>query len=508
MFGRSACLGLLLLAACSAGDDGTRPSDDQSEVQLVGGQVVCDSCTSARIVLAGAGIDGVRSATLVTSDLARTTLPARINIDRESGASGDQLILTAFFDQGVLEGVFDLWLDPPSAGDAARVVPAALRVTRARPGPGTQGTVRVYVTVSGVDRDLGYTLRTVAGCEPSACPPMPVSAFIGVSQSLSPGTYTFRLEDVGENCTLSGSPNPATLELPRGVPAALSYRLTCVPVANPGWVRVSNVTTGPGPDLDEGYKVSCTGLDCRTFTLVANRDTVLRLPAGQLTLGFSDVAPHCSLAGPSTVTLAVSAGDTATAAFPVTCRERPSINVTVRTTGRDIVDVVHFSMCYDNYYTGFCRYQAASSNGTTAFAALTPGTYHINLSTYYLPENCTPSGQLGQTVEVQSSAVFVDFAITCLAYGTVRISTVTSGTNQDAGYVVVRPSGCDDYSVPCDRQLIASSGSVEFRTAPGSQTFLLTDVAPNCTVVAPGNPATVAAIEDTVVELRYEVACH
>lgn len=508
MRARLLTLGILLLAACSSGEDGPTGTGGNKEVSLVGGQVVCDSCASARFVLAGPGIAGVRSATLISSDLKSTTLPARVSLDRASGPSGDQLVVTIYFDQGVPEGEFDLWLDPPTVGDAARIVPAALRVTRALPGPGTLGTVRVYVQVSGVDRDFAYTFRAVAGCEPADCPPIAVEAFTGASRSLLPGTYTFRLDDVGENCTIAGSPNPATLELQRGISTALSYRLTCVQVANPGWVRVSNVTTGPELDRDPDYQVSCRGLDCRAFTLAANRDTVLRLAPGEVTIGFTGVATHCSLASPTTVALTVSAGDTATAAFPVTCRERPSINVTIRTSGRDIVDSVGVYICSRDYYSNFgCQSRTASSNGAVAFAGIDPGPYGVHLQTYRLPENCAPTGESSRDVEVQGSAVFVDFAITCQAFGTVRVSTVTSGTNQDASYEVVRPSGCDDYYyVLCDRKLITASGSVDYRTASGTQSFQLTDVSSNCAPTT-ANPATVTVVEDAIVDLRFEVIC-
>jgi hypothetical protein len=503
-------LGILLLAACSGGDDdGPTGTGGSSEVTLVGGQVVCDSCESVRIVLAGSGIAGVRSATLITSDVARTTLPARITIDRESGDSGDRLVLTVYFDQGVPEGQFDLWLDPPSAGDAARVVPAALRVTRARPGPGTVGTLRVYVAVSGVDRDFGYTLRTVAGCAPDACAPLAVEAFTGASRALLPGTYTFRLEDVGDNCTVTGSPNPTTLELQRGVSVALSYRLSCVEVANPGWVRVSNVTAGPEVDQDPDYQVSCNGLDCRAFPLAANRDTVLRLPPGQVTIGLTGVAAHCSLASPASVALTVTAGDTVTAAFPVTCSERPAITATIRTSGREIVENVTITTCADDYYSSNfgCQRRSAASNGVVVFAGIDPGVYTVYLDTYSLPENCAPSGGDSRTVQVLGSAVSVAFEIICRGFGTVRVTTVTTGTNQDASYEVVRPSGCDDYYyVLCDRKLIAASGSVDYRTASGTQWFQLTDVASNCAPTT-ANPATVTVVEDAIVDLRFEVIC-
>jgi hypothetical protein len=196
-----------------------------------------------------------------------------------------------------------------------------------------------------------------------------------------------------------------------------------------------------------------------------------------------------------------------TAAFPITCRERPAITATIRTSGRDIADSVFVYICSADYGSTFgCQGRWASSNGTVAFAGIDPGSYAVHLTTYSLPENCTPSGGASRTVQVVGSAVSVEFDIICQAFGTVRITTVTTGTNQDASYELVRPSGCDDYYVPCDRKLITASGTVDFRTAPGTQTILLTDVSSNCATTT-ANPATVTAIEDAIVDLRFEVIC-
>jgi hypothetical protein len=234
---------------------------------------------------------------------------------------------------------------------------------------------------------------------------------------------------------------------------------------------------------------------------------VLRLPPGQVTIGLTGVAAHCSLTSPASVALTVSAGDTVTAAFPVTCSERPRINVTIRTSGRELVDSVFVNTCPTEYYsTVGCQRRTVSSNGDVVFAGIAPGEYNVILETYYLPENCAPSGASGRIVQVQGSTVSVDFAIICWGFGTVRITTVTTGTNQDASYEVVRPSGCDDYYVLCDRKLITASGSVDFRTAPGTQSFELKDVSSNCAVTT-ANPATVTAIEDAIVDLRFEVVC-
>lgn len=502
MRARLLTLGILLLAACSGGEDDPTGTGGNNDVSLVGEQVVCDSCASARFVLAGPGIAGVRSATLISSDLRSTTLPARVSLDRVSDDDGDRLIVTAYFDQGVPEGEFDLWLDPPTVGDAARIVPAALRVTRALPGPGTLGTVRVWVQVGGEDRDVRFTFRTLDGCPTVACAPLLVEPYTMLTQSLAPGAYTFELDDVAANCTIQGSPNPATLTLQRGVAAALSYRVTCAPVTNPGWVRVANVTTGP--DLDESYQVSCAGLDCRTFTLAVNRDSVLRLAPGELALSISEVAPHCSLTSPATVPLTVSPGDTATATFVVTCGDLPNIRATVQTSGRQIDDSVQIAVC-DDSYNATCRYRTVSSNGEVTFPGLAPGYYFVSLSD--LAGNCQSRGPQDSMVQVQGSDLTVNFTIECQGDGLVRISAVTSGTNPDLSYRVVHDTGCDGWYYACPERSLSSPGSAEFGATAGIQTFWLQDVASNCAVVAPSNPAAVTVVEGGVVELRFEVAC-
>jgi hypothetical protein len=108
---------------------------------------------------------------------------------------------------------------------------------------------------------------------------------------------------------------------------------------------------------------------------------------------------------------------------------------------------------------------------------------------------------------VDQSAVVVGFVLECRATATVRVSVVTTGTNRDPEYWLVHQIGCDDYYYTCPGQPLPAQGSVEFITLTGPETFRLEDVANNCIVVAPGNPATITATEDVIAELRFEVAC-
>jgi hypothetical protein len=504
MHGRSVSLGLLLLlAACSAGDDGTDPGGT-STVQLVDGQAVCDSCFSVRIRLSGDGVQNVEEVLLVEGDAARTPVAARIALARESGDAGDILAVTAYFDAGITEGEFDLLLDPGTAGDGARVVKAALLVTRTRLGPGVLASVRAWVQVTGTDRDGQFTLRTVAGCEADGCAPVPVEAFEGAMQSLPAGLYTFRLDDVADNCTVSGTPNPATVTLQRGVRTALSYAITCVPSTNPAWVRIANVTTGA--DLDDAFTVSCSIYACLPFQLAANRDSVLRVIPGEVTIGVDDIESNCTRSGEPSVKATALAGDTVDIMFSVRCNPRSGIRATVRVTGRDIDAAIGVSACMGSIlYERSCNSRTTEPGVSTTFLNLPSGNYRV--SVFDLAPNCAPAGPSGYDVQVQNTIVDVTFDVHCQAPGTVRVTAVTTGANQDASYLVTYPTGCDDWYYDCEFNGLPASGSVDYRLLPGVHSFTLSDVATNCVVLPPGNPRSVTAIEDAVVELRFEVAC-
>ncbi|MFL5521986.1 MAG: hypothetical protein ACJ8B6_13675 [Gemmatimonadales bacterium] len=492
------CVAILLVGCCTdepADDDGASQS-----VQLVGGQAVCDSCFSVRLVLTGPGIVNVDEATFVTSDMARTSVAARIALSREPGASGEVLVVTAYFDGGISAGDFDLWLDPVTAGDAARVVPAALRVTRARPGPSDMATLRVWVQSTGTDRDGRFVVHTVAGCQSDACEPFDVEAYRSKSLLLPPGAYTFRLDGVASNCTTTAGSNPVTLTLERGTVTALSYTLSCTQLAEPGWVRVANVTTGPA--LDDEYLVSCSPFACLPFKLAANRDTVLRLVPGDLTVRIGEVAPNCSVSGPLEVSATAAVGDTADVSFAIACTALPRIRVTVRTTGREIDPEFEVSAC--SFQSG-CSFRPTSANDVIVFEGLASGEYDIGLGG--LAENCLVTSGF-RHVQVLGGAGDVDVTldVTCSGYGIVRITATTTGANQDQDYVVSRL--CDDNSYYyCETAVLLASGSVDFRTVPGPKLFELWGVEANCSVTGPAWPALVTAIEDAVVELRLEVVC-
>jgi hypothetical protein len=359
------------------------------------------------------------------------------------------------------------------------------------------------VAVTGTDRDGRFTLRTVAGCEADACAPVPVEAFEGAMQSLPAGLYTFRLDDVADNCTVSGAPNPVTVTLQRGVRTALSYAITCMPLTNPAWVQVANVTTGA--DLDDAYGVSCSPFSCLPFQLGANRDTVLRVVPGEVTISLADVSSNCTRAGDASVNATAVAADTAIVTFNVTCTPQAGIRATVHVTGRDVDSGLAVQICAPGFGVPNCRAQNTAPGVPTTFPDLLSATYRV--SVLDLAPNCAFVGPDTYDVQVQNSIVEVGFDVQCQAPGTVRVTVVTTGTNQDTSYRVTYPTGCDGYYYYCEQKGLTTAESVDYRVLPGVRSFTLDDVATNCVVLPPGNPRSVTAIGDAVVELRFEVAC-
>jgi Tol biopolymer transport system component len=132
---------------------------------------------------------------------------------------------------------------------------------------------------------------------------------------LAPGTHTVELLGVAPGCAVGGA-NPQAAVVTAGHTARVVFRVTCTPPAATGSLEVT-VTTG-GADLDaDGYTVVA---DPTLASAAGLNDTVVfpSLDAGTHVVRLSGIADNCTLpTNPDTVE--VPAGDTARAAFQVTC---------------------------------------------------------------------------------------------------------------------------------------------------------------------------------------------
>ena len=98
-----------------------------------------------------------------------------------------------------------------------------------------------------------------------------------------------------------------------------------------------------------------------------------------------------------------------------------------------------------------------------------------------------------------STTVSLDFAVTCAASGTVRVTVGTTGANPDGAYLVSIDDGAQTQGLTDGSIVLASM-------AAGDHSIALLDIAPNCTVSGP-NPVTVTVIAGVTTDLRFAVTC-
>ena len=136
-----------------------------------------------------------------------------------------------------------------------------------------------------------------------------------IHTGLAPGRHTVGLAGVAAGCAVDGA-NPRTAEVTAGHTARVVFRVTCAPPAAVGTLEVTVATEGDDVDAD-GYTVVA---DPSLTSPIGVNDVVVlpTLAAGTHVVRLAGVADNCTLpVNPDTVV--VPAGDTARAAFQVTC---------------------------------------------------------------------------------------------------------------------------------------------------------------------------------------------
>jgi hypothetical protein len=178
-------------------------------------------------------------------------------------------------------------------------------------GPAT-GSVRVAVTtapIAGSPASYPVTIDNRTPQEVGAGGSMTVS-------DLDVGTHTIVLGGVSGSCTVE-SGNTRKVEVAAGETAGVSFLVTCGPET--GSIAVTVTTSGGTPDPD-GYNIVLDGGASRP--IAATTTTIIgSLPAGVHSFALEGLAPNCTMGlGVKPKTATVVAGQTAAAAFAVTCR--------------------------------------------------------------------------------------------------------------------------------------------------------------------------------------------
>lgn len=262
-----------------------------------------------------------------------------------------------------------------------------------------------------------------------------------------------------------------------------------------GTLEITTGTTGVEIDPD-GYTFRLDNADAQSIG--ANDTKRSPQSAGSHAVELSGLSPNCSVSGDNPQTIEVTADQTTSVAFAVTCTSTTgTLSVTASTTG-DSPDADGYQVTVDGVDQG-----SLATNASLTLSNIGPGTHLVGLGG--IAGNCRVQGDNPQTVTINSGAATpAAFAITCEAppaqSGTIQVITATTGTNNDP----------DGYAFSVDgasSQPIGVNGNVSVsNTATGIHAIQLTGVAPNCTVQGT-NPRSATVVAGAPVEVRFAIAC-
>ena len=271
-----------------------------------------------------------------------------------------------------------------------------------------------------------------------------------------------------------------------------------------GTLRVTAATRGSPPDPD-GYSV-CVDLDpghgCSTNSAIGvNGDVTVTVDTGAHAVLLAGVAANCAVNGANPVAVHTARGDTGAVLFAIACAS-VTLHVTTTTTGVSL-DPDGYSVCLDlDPWQDGCPYEAAIGVNGGATVPVAPGTHLVQLDG--VAPNCTVSGDNPRSVTANANTE-VPFAVTCVAVGSVRVTTATRGTDPDRdGYGV-----CIDHSQsPCfwSAGVAANDAVTVGDVSPGPHTVTLTGLAANCTVSG-ATARGVTVPPGGTVDVAFEVGC-
>lgn len=260
-----------------------------------------------------------------------------------------------------------------------------------------------------------------------------------------------------------------------------------------GSLEVTLTIAGDAPDAD-GCVFTVDGAGQRRLT-TGESTTYSDLSVGQHEIAISDVAGNCQVSGQAVRTVSVSADQTASVTFSVTCAQDAGGIAVVVTTSGDEPDPDGYDVTLDGGAPS-----AIGVNGSVTFGGLTPGDHTIALGD--VASNCAVSGGNPRTVSVTAGQTTqTTFSVTCSATsGSIRVSASTSGEDLDGdGYAIVIDGGAPS-SIGINGSLTA--GGLE----PGDYSVRLEAEAFNCEVDG-NNPRTVSVTAGDETQVTFDVLC-
>ena len=181
----------------------------------------------------------------------------------------------------------------------------------------SDGRIRITVTTSGADPQAEEYLLTLDGTRPLAVTPNGSSIYDAVPQ----GTHVVHLFALADNCAVSGSTSPRSVQVRGGDLAQISFAVVCSPPITGGFRIV--VSTLGTPTDEDGYQLSVAGAPLRTIGVNAE-ETYQGLDAGLHLVTLKDVADFCEVRGGNPQPYTVVPGKTVRVAIQVGCGGAPA----------------------------------------------------------------------------------------------------------------------------------------------------------------------------------------
>jgi hypothetical protein len=249
----------------------------------------------------------------------------------------------------------------------------------------------------------------------------------------------------------------------------------------PGSIFISSSANA----VDVGFFEYTISVDAATPRVIASFDDVNfivnGLAHGSHSVQLSGLPPACG-AGANPVDVNLRGDDTALVVFSIQCpRTTGDLRITVATTGSDLDP--------DGYFVLVDQFPVTtiSSNGQLNVNFMPPGLHQVALSN--VASNC--SAPAAQSVTVTAGALTpVNFAVTCSPVAVVKLVTSSSGEDRDPDGFMFRL----DAAAPAR----AATGTTHLRVAPGTHTWELSDIQPNCTLGGASSGSITVSAGDTV----------
>jgi Tol biopolymer transport system component len=259
-----------------------------------------------------------------------------------------------------------------------------------------------------------------------------------------------------------------------------------------GTLEITTTTNGTEIDAD-GYVVQIDGASAQAIAVSAGL-TVPEMAPGSHTVLLGELAANCTVSAVNPQTVVITAGDTATVAFAVTCNPTTgSVVITASTSGVSL-DADGYTLSIDGTDRG-----SLGGNEAVTISDLAPGSHEIALAG--VAENCTVAEGLSRGVTiVEGQLSQVQFDVFCvIPTGSIVVATTTAGSSPDPDGYLISLDGTEG-------QAIGGNATLRFEALGlGPHVLGLSGATPNCHIEGE-NPRTLE-VAAGLTTITFSVSC-